>query len=50
MKLEQLYDERRDRLGALLLNEKAPDPIIHRKTSEIIIQDQEVVNKSALQS
>ncbi len=48
MKLEQLYDERRDRLGALLLNEKAPGPIIHRKTSEIIIQDQEIITQERI--
>lgn len=48
MKLDQLYDERRDRLGALLLNEKAPGAIVHRKTAEIIINDQEIITQDKL--
>lgn len=48
LKSEQLYSERRDRLGALLLNEKAPGAVVHRKTAEIIIADQEVVTLDKL--
>ncbi len=48
MKMDQLYDERHDRLGALLLNEKAPGPIVHRKTAEIIINDQEIVSQDKI--
>ena len=45
MKLEQVYNERRDRLSALLLNEKAPGAIVHRKTAELIITEDEVITQ-----
>jgi DNA-directed RNA polymerase subunit beta len=39
MKLSQIKMERRDRVGALLLNEIAPSSVIHRKTAEILIEE-----------
>ncbi len=36
-KLQALKMEKHDRLGALLMNEIAPDHIIHRKTAEMIL-------------
>lgn len=38
MKLAHLKIERHEKLGALLLNEKAPSAIIHRRTAEEIVQ------------
>ncbi len=48
MKSEQIYNERRDRLGAILLGEKAPGTIVHRKTAEIIIADKEEITLDKL--
>ncbi len=36
-KMAQVRMERHEKLGALLLNEKAPAPIIHRRTAEEVI-------------
>lgn len=36
-KIAHLKMERHEKLGALLLNEKAPSPIIHRRTAEEIV-------------
>ena len=34
--------EMHEKLGALLLNEKAPGTIVHRKTAEVIIEEGEL--------
>ncbi len=39
-----------EKLGALLLNETAPGPIMHRKTGDIIIKEGEVVNQDMIEA
>lgn len=46
----QLRAERREKIGALLLNEPAPDTIIHRKTADILIEKGEIVTQSLLEA
>lgn len=41
--------ERHERIGALLLNEKAPGTIVHRRTAEILIEDGEVVSQEMIE-
>jgi DNA-directed RNA polymerase subunit beta len=38
-----------EKLGALLLNEPAPGPIMHRKTGDILIKEGEVVSQDMLE-
>ena len=47
---EELYLELHEKLGALLLGEKAPGDILHRKTGEVIINDQDVFTQNMLES
>lgn len=42
--------ERREKLGALLLNDPAPAPIIHRRTAEIIIDEKEIFTQEILEA
>lgn len=37
-KMSHIKMERHERLGALLLNEKAPGTIVHRKTAEVLVE------------
>jgi DNA-directed RNA polymerase subunit beta len=46
---EELALELHEKLGALLLNEKAPGDILHRKTGEVIINDQDVFTQNMLE-
>lgn len=48
-KVADLKSERRERIGALLLNEKAPGAIVHRKTAEILIDDSEVISQDMIE-
>ncbi|HSX03264.1 MAG TPA: DNA-directed RNA polymerase subunit beta [Rhabdochlamydiaceae bacterium] len=38
-----------EKLGALLLNETAPGPIMHRKTGDIIIKEGDVINQDMIE-
>ena len=41
--------ERHERLGALLLDEKAPGTIVHRKTAEVVIEEGEVISQEIIE-
>ncbi|MBS0627133.1 MAG: DNA-directed RNA polymerase subunit beta [Verrucomicrobia bacterium] len=38
-----------EKLGALLLNEEAPGPILHRKTGDILIKEGDVITQEAIE-
>lgn len=42
LKQNLLQNEKREKIGALLLNEAAPGSIVHRKSAEVIVHDGEV--------
>lgn len=46
----ELLIEFHEKLGALLLNETAPGPIMHRKTGDIIIKEGDVINQDMIES
>lgn len=46
---EELQLEFHEKLGALLLNEKAPSPIMHRKTGEVLINQDAVINQEMIE-
>jgi len=41
--------DRRERLGALLLNENAPATIVHRKTAEVIVDNGELIGQDLIE-
>ena len=41
--------EYHEKIGALLLNEKAPAPIMHRKTGEVLIAEGAVINQEMIE-
>ncbi|MGB7979110.1 MAG: DNA-directed RNA polymerase subunit beta [Chlamydiales bacterium] len=45
----ELQMEFHEKLGALLLNEKAPAPIMHRKSGEIIIEDGQIITQEIIE-
>ncbi len=45
----ELQIEFHEKLGALLLNEKAPSSIMHRKTGEVLIEEGEVITQEMLE-
>lgn len=49
-KQQELRTERRERLGALLLNDPAPAPILHRRTAEVIIDEKEIFSQEVLEA
>ena len=49
-KEDQINLEMHEKLGALLLNEKVPSDILHRKTGEIIIREGEEFSQSMIES
>jgi DNA-directed RNA polymerase subunit beta len=49
-KLTQIKMEKRDRLGALLLNESAPGAIVHRKSAEILISEGVSVTQDVIEA
>lgn len=49
-KRAEMKMERREKLGALLLNENAPGTIVHRKTAEVLIEENEVIDQDLIQA
>lgn len=49
-KKAEIKRDRHERIGALLLNEKAPGTIVHRRTAEIIIEEGEVFSQEMLEA
>lgn len=49
-KQAELRTERRDRIGALLLNETAPGAVIHRRTAEILVEDKEPITQEIIEN
>ena len=49
-KKSELRLERRERLGALLLNDPAPATIIHRKTADVVLEEGEVFSYELIES
>lgn len=49
-KQAELSTEKHEKIGALLLNDKAPGAIIHRKTAEVIIDEGEVIAQEMLEA
>ena len=45
----ELTMEFHEKLGALLLNEKAPSSIMHRKTADIIIPEGEIISQDLIE-
>lgn len=45
----ELQMEFHEKLGALLLNEKAPAAIMHRKTGEIVIEDAQIITQEMIE-
>lgn len=48
-KQSELRADKREKVGALLLNETAPGTIVHRKTAEVIIEEGELIEQDLLQ-
>lgn len=46
----ELQMEFHEKLGALLLNEKAPAAIMHRKTGEVLLKEGEVINQETIEA
>src|SRR5262249_19145576 len=49
-KQAELRTERRDRIGALLLNETAPGAIIHRRSADILVEDKEQITQEIIEN
>lgn len=49
-KQTELRTERREKLGALLLNDLAPGTIVHRKTAEVIIEEGAHIGQDVIES
>lgn len=47
-RLAELKIERREKIGALLINEVCPGTIIHRKTSDVVLADGDIVNQEVI--
>ncbi len=50
VKESELQMEFHEKLGALLLNEKAPSSIMHRKTGEVIVKEGEVITQETIEA
>jgi DNA-directed RNA polymerase subunit beta len=48
-KQQQLRTEKKEKIGALLLNEQAPGTIVHRRNAEVIIEQGETLSEPLLQ-
>lgn len=48
LRLAELKIERRDKIGALLLNETSPGTLIHRKTADVILAEGDVINQEVI--
>jgi DNA-directed RNA polymerase subunit beta len=49
-KESEIQMEFHEKLGALLLNEKAPASIMHRKSGEVIIEEGQVINQEMIET
>lgn len=49
-KQAELKTEKRDRIGALLLNEKAPGTIVHRRTAEVLLDEGTVITQDVIEA
>lgn len=49
-KRSELKMERHERLGALLLNDKAPGTIVHRKTAEIVLEEGTILTQDVIET
>lgn len=49
LKFAKLNEQLRDKLGALLLHEKAPGAIVQRKTADILVQEGEVFTQESVE-
>ncbi len=47
-KLTHIKMEKHDKLGALLLNEISPSHVVHRKTAEIIIEEDSMIDEETI--
>lgn len=47
-KMTEMRIEKHERIGALLMNETAPAPIIHRRTAEVLIAEGELITQELL--
>jgi len=47
-KLAELKTERREKIGALLLNETSPVTIVHRKTADVIVAEGDIINQEII--
>jgi DNA-directed RNA polymerase subunit beta len=47
-KLAQIKIERREKIGALLLNEVTPGTVIHRKTADVILAEGDSINQEVI--
>jgi DNA-directed RNA polymerase subunit beta len=45
----ELQMEFHEKLGALLLNEKTPSSIMHRKTGEVLLEEGEIINQEMIE-
>ncbi|MBJ7449770.1 MAG: DNA-directed RNA polymerase subunit beta [Parachlamydiales bacterium] len=49
-RLLELQLERHERIGALLLDEPAPGPIVHRKTSDVLVEEAVVISQEIIEA
>lgn len=49
-KQAELKTEKHERIGALLLNEVAPDNIVHRRTADIVIEEGSVITQELIEA
>lgn len=47
-KMAELKTERREKIGALLLNETSPVTIVHRKTADVIVAEGDIINQEII--
>jgi DNA-directed RNA polymerase subunit beta len=47
-KLAELKIERKEKMGALLLNELSPGTIVHRKTADVIVAEGELIDQDVI--
>ena len=49
-KKTEIKRDRHERIGALLLNEKAPGAIVHRRTAEVIVEEGETFSQELIEA
>lgn len=50
VKQNEIKTEKRERIGALLLNEKAPGSIVHRRTAEILVDEGTIITQDIIEA